>query len=263
MAKPGQDHPNQGAATLFVYVADLELEVDRVRKYCQLLVQDVEGAVAEIRARCQQEDLPHGPGTLAGDIGNLADNLATRLQDWQDYGDHHPAHDQVAGISLRPLVEQVFAWQQRVHDTPFVALRLELQCEVIQWFPGRLRHILENLISNALKFRSIDRGEARVGVAVAAHGDAYELRISDNGLGMSSAQPVASSWKDTVSSPDRSAGLGVGLSVVKVLVDQSGGSLTTYSDGGQGTTHVVVLPRYDLADFLDSASDQRPTPPPR
>jgi len=44
--------------------------------------------------------------------------------------------------------------------------------------------------------------------------------------------------------------LGVGLGVVKLLVEQSGGSLTVDSGEGQGTTFVVVLPRYDVADYL-------------
>src|SRR5439155_1414372 len=50
--------------------------------------------------------------------------------------------------------------------------------------------------------------------------------------------------------PARAAGLGVGLAVVKLLVEQSGGSLTVDSGEGQGTTFVAVLPRYDVDDFL-------------
>jgi signal transduction histidine kinase len=50
--------------------------------------------------------------------------------------------------------------------------------------------------------------------------------------------------------PTREAGLGVGLAVVKLLVEQSGGMLTVDSGEGQGTTFVVVLPRYDVDDFL-------------
>jgi two-component system phosphate regulon sensor histidine kinase PhoR len=50
--------------------------------------------------------------------------------------------------------------------------------------------------------------------------------------------------------PARAAGLGVGLAVVKMLVEQSGGSLAVDAGAGQGATFVAVLPRYALDDFL-------------
>ena len=53
------------------------------------------------------------------------------------------------------------------------------------------------------------------------------------------------------SAPARAAGLGVGLAVVNLLVEQSGGSLTVDSGEGQGSTFVVVLPRFDRSDYLE------------
>jgi signal transduction histidine kinase len=50
--------------------------------------------------------------------------------------------------------------------------------------------------------------------------------------------------------PARAAGLGCGLAVVKLLVEQSGRHLTVDSAVGQGTTFIVVLPRYAVDDFL-------------
>lgn len=50
--------------------------------------------------------------------------------------------------------------------------------------------------------------------------------------------------------PTRAAGLGIGLPVVKMLVEQSGGTLTVESGEGQGTTFTLVLPRYDVDDYL-------------
>jgi signal transduction histidine kinase len=53
-----------------------------------------------------------------------------------------------------------------------------------------------------------------------------------------------------MTSPARASGLGVGLAVVKLLVEQSGGELTVTSGLGQGTSLVATLPRYDVDDFL-------------
>jgi signal transduction histidine kinase len=163
---------------------------------------------------------------------------------------YHPAHDQVVAIALRPLIAQVFRWQQRVLNAPDVVLRLELQCEHVEWFPARFRHILENLVANAVTYRDAGKGETRVTVAVSTAPDYYELRVSDNGLGMPAAEHVAMAELFYRSAPARAAGLGVGLAVVKLLVDQSGGTVTTHSGNGQGTTIIAELPRYDRDDFL-------------
>ena len=248
LPRPALDPQN---SALLVYVADLELEVDRLRKYCQLLVHETGDALNHIRQQCTTAAPPEDQQNVLSDIESTAAELAARLAELQTSGDHHPAHDQVTTIDVGPLVQQIFSWQQRVHSAPRVALRLELHCEAIAWFPGRLRHILENLISNALKYRDAGRGETRICVELTAHDQTYELRISDNGLGIAPPRADESSPSETSrSSPDRAATLGVGLAVVKLLVEQSGGTMTTHSGDGQGTTQVVALPRYDLDDFL-------------
>jgi signal transduction histidine kinase len=50
--------------------------------------------------------------------------------------------------------------------------------------------------------------------------------------------------------PAGATGPGVGLAVVKLLVEQSGGTLTVDSGEGWGTTFAATLPRFDVDDFL-------------
>ncbi len=161
-----------------------------------------------------------------------------------------PQHDQVVAIALRPLIEQVFHLQQRLEGAPRAVLRLELETEYVEWFPARLRHILDNLLSNALKYRDPDKAEAWVQVRLRASREGYEVCVRDNGVGLPAqgGAPVFELFYRAA--PARAAGLGVGLAVVRLLVEQSGGTLTADSGAGQGTTIVAVLPRYDLDDYL-------------
>jgi signal transduction histidine kinase len=115
-------------------------------------------------------------------------------------------------VELLRLAGQVFRWQQRLQEAAGIALRLELETDYVDWFPARLRHILDNLLSNALKYRDPAKDEAWVRLPVCA-------------------------------SPEGA--------VVKLLVEQSGGTLTLDSGEGQGTTVVAVLPRYDTTDYLE------------
>jgi signal transduction histidine kinase len=245
--------PTSSAANihlLLAYVADLELEVDRLRKQAQFVRHEVGNTLRRIRRLCT--DAAKAGNTLPPlpDIGEAAKQLAGVLRDLQEPPGYHPAHDQVIAIAVRPLAERVFRWQQRLVGAPEVTLRLELESEHVEWFPARLRHILDNLISNALKYRDPDKGEAWVQLGLRVSPEGYELRISDNGIGLPPGDRAEVFELFYRAAPARAAGLGVGLPVVKLLVEQSGGTLTVDSGQGQGTTFVMVLPRYDVDDYL-------------
>jgi signal transduction histidine kinase len=51
--------------------------------------------------------------------------------------------------------------------------------------------------------------------------------------------------------PIRATGLGAGLAVVRLLVEQSGGTLVASPRESRGTDFVLTLPRYDLLDYLE------------
>jgi signal transduction histidine kinase len=232
------------------YVANLELEVDRLRKQGQFVQQEAWGALQRIRLLCA-EAAPAGQQleVLEG-IEHVAKELGGVLCDLQPPHGYHPAHDQVVAIALRPLVEQVFRWQQRLAKAPQVALRLELESECLEWFPARLRHILDNLISNALKYRDPAKAESWVQLELKRLPNGHELRVSDNGVGLTERDSVEVFKLFYRAAPVRAADLGVGLAVAQLLVEQSGGTLTVDSGQGQGTTFVAVLPSYAMTDFL-------------
>jgi len=232
---------------LLAYVADLELEVDRLRKHGQFVHHEVRKTLKRMHRLCVDAA---GAGDVLSEIDQAAKQLAAVLRDLQEPPGYHPAHDQVIAIAVRPLIEQMFRWQQRLEAAPQAILRLELQSEHVEWFPARLRHILDNLISNSLKYRDPSKAEAWVQVGLRTSPEGYEFRVSDNGVGLPTAERQQAFELFYRSAPARAAGLGVGLAVVKLLVEQSGGAWTVTSGEGQGTTFVAVLPRFDVDDFL-------------
>ena len=235
---------------LAAYVADLELEVDRLRKQAQFVRQAVQDTLKEIVRQADGAAAAEVPVVAA--MVTAAADLAGMLHELREPPGYHPAHDQVVAIAVRPLLEQVFRWQQRLLGARDVQLRLNLEADHVEWFPARLRHVLDNLVSNALRFRDPGKAESWVQVRLRATAEGYELRVSDNGLGL------AADARDHLfellyrAAPARPAGPGVGLAVAKLLVEQSGGTLTVDSGEGQGTTFTVCLPPYDLRDHLGS-----------
>jgi signal transduction histidine kinase len=107
---------------------------------------------------------------------------------------------------------------------------------------GLCQQVLGNLAENALKYtREGVRPEVRISGAVVS--GLYELRVVDNGIGLS-AEEVARVF-DPLFRARRMRGVqgtGLGLSIVKRIVEAYGGSATVESKLGHGSTFVIRLP---------------------
>lgn len=234
---------------LLAYLADLEVEVDRLRRHNRHLHEAVRQGLIEIRRHCTGVE-PAAPNDALAEAGAAVVQLMEMLRDLQEHPGYHPAHDQVIAVAVRPLAEQIFRWHQWQAAARDVAFQLELESEYVEWFPARLRNILDNLLSNALKYRDPAKAEAWVRLGLRVSADGYEFRVTDNGVGLADAARDRAFDLLSRAAPVWESGLGVGLAVAKRLVEQSGGTLLTDAGQGQGTTIRVVLPRFELEDFL-------------
>jgi signal transduction histidine kinase len=108
-------------------------------------------------------------------------------------------------------------------------------------FPRQyLRSIVYNLLSNALKYRAPDR-TPHVKVATFREGDAVVLTVEDNGLGLAPAQ-VEKLFQMFKRLHTHVEGTGIGLYMVRQMVENYGGSITVESELGQGTRFKVYFP---------------------
>jgi signal transduction histidine kinase len=235
---------------LLAYVADLELEVDRLRRVSTFVERTAAETLTKILRLCTGPAAGDPPPALA-EVEAAARHLVEVVRDLHDAPGYHPAHDQVVAIAVRPLAEQVFRWQQRLTGAAGVDLRMDLQLDSVEWFPARLRHILDNLFAHALRHRDPAAAAPWVALGLRAAGGGYELRVSDNGVGPPPGRDHRVIELFYRAAPFRAAGLGAGLVVVKFLVEQSGGTLASAPREGRGTDFVLHLPRYDLLDYLE------------
>lgn len=124
--------------------------------------------------------------------------------------------------------------------------------------PVRIRQVLLNLCSNAIKFT--ERGRVVVSVACARDVQQLYIKVRDSGIGMDTTQC------ETIFEPFRQAdtsitrrfgGTGLGLSLSRRLVELMGGSITVRSQTGAGTEFVVTLPSgpLDGVALIDGMAD--------
>jgi CheY-like chemotaxis protein len=143
-----------------------------------------------------------------------------------------------------------------------LALALEVAPDTPRWLSGdpvRVRQILLNLVSNALKF-TLDGG---VAIAIGPHASGgVQIAVTDTGVGMTPAQQ-ARLFTPFVQG-DRSiarqfGGTGLGLSICRELAAMMGGRITVSSRSGEGSVFTVVLALATAAaPILEVASDALP-----
>ena len=108
--------------------------------------------------------------------------------------------------------------------------------------PDRLRQVMSNLLGNAIKFT---RRGGRIDIEAGVAGEGVFIRVSDNGPGIDEAdQPYVFQpyHRGQTSENSRMSGLGLGLSLSRMIVELHGGTIGLKSKKGQGTVFTVTLP---------------------
>jgi signal transduction histidine kinase len=148
-------------------------------------------------------------------------------------------------IELPPVINTAIDHVRPATEAKNIHIMARLSQEVgeIQGDPDRLSQVFENLLSNAVKFTPEG---GRIEVRLDRAGSQARIAVSDTGRGIS--QEFLPYVFDRFSQADpadarKHGGLGLGLAIVRSLVELHGGSVRVESDGvGQGATFTVMLP---------------------
>jgi PAS domain S-box-containing protein len=136
--------------------------------------------------------------------------------------------------SVRPFIEA------RRHE---LTVAVESRPMPMQGDPTRLEQVLANLLNNAAKYT--DEG-GRIGLRAGVEGGEAVIRVRDTGVGIAQEMlpKIFELFAQVDTSIDRSqGGLGIGLALVRMLVEMHGGRVSANSDGpGLGSEFTVWLP---------------------
>ncbi len=161
-------------------------------------------------------------------------------------------------FDLRTEVQDACKDYEALAETGGLALMMDLPDEEISICADKekVRVVLDNLISNAVKFTPAG---GRVQVTLSRRGDGVEVSVADTGAGIP-PQDLERIFDRFYQVEDhmtrRHGGMGLGLSIVKGLVELHGGRVWAESVPGRGSRFIVVLPA------RPPASGAVPTEPP-
>jgi len=209
--------------------------------------------IIESRGRVEASDpaftrLKHSTHSLRGRISDLVDfakmssgRLETRIRGFQ--------LDKLIETALRDVEEALANRNLDVHWDAGPELSQRVFSD-----PARLRQVIDNLLTNAIKYT--ERGGITIHAELRRHEGVLSVEISDTGVGVH-PEEMSRLFEPFYRSPQTAAmaeGSGLGLAVVRSLVDLMGGTIRVDSQLGQGTSVTVEVPITEGVDGVPEAA---------
>lgn len=181
-------------------------------------------------------------------ILNSGDSLLSIINDILDFSKIEAGKLELENrtFNLRKLFEETVDLLAERAQTKGLELHLKFPNAAVMMVEGddvRLRQVVLNLISNAIKFT--EKGDVVITVNQSANGELFDVSVQDSGIGISDDK------KDTILAPfsqadnsitRRYGGTGLGLAITEQLVGLMGGALHVDSELGKGSTFAFSIP---------------------
>ena len=192
----------------------------------------------EVAAKCSPEARSH-----LDRIKRSAAQMDRLVQDLLDYSKVASAQVRLLPIKLDRIVKQVVADRQIDIDEKHAVIKVDVDEIAVQGVEVLLLQLLENLVSNALKFVAAGV-QPRVAIRAEVDGRIVRLFVEDNGIG------IPPEYKDRIFNvferlhqQDAYPGTGIGLAIVRKAVERMGGRIHLKSEVGKGTSFCIELKR--------------------
>jgi len=148
-------------------------------------------------------------------------------------------YEDVALVDVEVLTKEVMVDLKDLIQNNEAIIHTNFQSREVKFSKKNLRSIISNLLSNAIKYRSFER-QPVITIQTIKEEKYFNLHVSDNGLGMSShtKDKIFGMFKRM---HDHVEGTGIGLYIVKRIVENAGGKIEVESELGKGSTFKVSL----------------------
>jgi PAS domain S-box-containing protein len=219
----------------FIYTASHDLKAP---------ITNIEGLAHALHDQLPAEgELAEAVAPLLGMMQDSIERFQRTLDHLSDVTKLQKEHDQpLAQVALGTIVEEVCLDLQPLLHSSGAQLTTDVSaCPTVAFAPKNLRSVVYNLLSNALKYRDSAR---QLAVSINCHTeDGYVvLRVQDNGLGLDASQQ-AELFTMFRRFHVGVEGSGIGLYMVKKVVENAGGKLAVESEPGVGSVFSVYFRR--------------------
>ncbi len=175
-------------------------------------------------------------------IEKSVDNLDKFIKNIINYYQNRKQETNLREIDLEMLVEEVYSNFRHYDGAENINFSSEIPEKTIIYKPLLIKIILNNLVSNAIKYHKPSLEDKFVNVIYTKNSDTFEIAVQDNGKGISNDQ------KDKVfdifftGTNGQSIGTGIGLHIVKEAITKLDGTVSLESTEGVGSKFIIKVP---------------------
>ena len=170
-----------------------------------------------------------------------ADRLDLFIRDIIDYSKNTRTELSRDIVDVTRLVDEVKDNFQFLDGAANIRIQNDIQVDSAITDKTRLTVLLNNLISNAIKYHKQDGTDQWIKVNIYANGSDLEIIVSDNGTGISKDKQ-SKIFDMFYRGTEISKGSGLGLYIVRETIEKMNGSIRVESIEGEGTSFIVKLP---------------------
>jgi signal transduction histidine kinase len=181
-------------------------------------------------------------GMMEHSINKLDDTLKEIL----DYSRNARSEIKIEKVNLKSLLEDGFERLMYHEGSDQIEKIIEVKEETLFYSdPYRLSVVLNNLISNSIKYRDVRKKHQYIKIQAHITPAMARIEFSDNGIGISK-ELLNKIYDMFFRATEKSEGAGLGLYIVKETIEKLGGRISTISNLGLGTHFILELPnRYE------------------
>lgn len=227
---------------------ELRTPLNSILGLCEVLLEDIFGVLSERQRRYLQI------------IEKSGQHLLSLISDILDLSkiESGEVEVEIKPVSLDSVCQSSLNFVKQQAHTKQIKLTCEIDETVTEIAADerRLVQVLVNLLGNAIKFTP-DGGQVNLKAQINCSQQAVEFQVEDNGIGIPSEQlsQIFHPFIQLDSSLSRRyAGTGLGLPIVKRIVDLHGGSISVKSEVGQGSCFTILLPCHSPCNLENSAN---------
>lgn len=204
---------------------------------------DLRSPITSLKGLIEITQLEDDPNQIKMYLNLMYQNLAKQdrfISDIIDYSKNKRKEVVMESVSLQGLFDEAISQLMHIENANQITFTKELLVDKIQSDNLRLKIIISNLISNAIKYADSNKQEMQISIKTYFIDGFNKIEVADNGIG------INDEYKDNIFQmyfgTNKNKGSGLGLYIVKEAVENIKGNISVSSQSNIGSKFIVTIP---------------------
>ena len=230
------------------YLKELEKHNKELEQFARVVSHDLKNPLSTITLSCEMadEEPAEETGKYIKIIRKSADNLLQMIQGLEEMIDiRRGSEQQISKCFFQEIYNDVFnEYQYKInHDDVKITCDFK-KAPSIDYVKSYLFSIFHNMINNAIKYKKEDE-PLRLHITTELKKPFVLLKFADNGIGIDLQKHSENLFQPFKRFSKQATGKGIGLSIIKSMIEKNNGKIEVESTPGIGTTFLCFLRSYE------------------